>query len=534
MQKVKGKKKVKKKEKKRKSTWWWVIFSVVSILVVMSVVAVLIYAFQSLGLKGVSFSVKSGFYENDVDLEIKLGGVLLMRPIDIKYNMNGDDLGNTYELYNGSIKLEAPEEGYKLYTVTAAACKENGECTAPEVATYVLGKNLSEDVTIDVVNVNSSQKNLYDYDIGIMVGGRTFDENAAAGEQFPLGNYNNRGKAWMRDAFITRFDSNGDIIWEQSALIGVSGGTSSAYDVKSIKVSMELIDGSSKTFRLRSGSQDRSFGNIRSSVVDRLAEESGFDGRTGTKRVVMFLNGDYYGIFDMQDTFSEQNLLQKFQLSKKKNVEKVTGNGTETDVFRIFGIEKEFWNDLDSIENRDRIEELIDMDDYLKFYAILIMVNDTDWPMNNFAAWRYVGGENENNKYEDGRIRFLIRDTDIVYRTDGDAVWFEGSNEDTFRAIMENKYRGAGSSFREVMESEYYRQRFIALLRELINGPFATENVLRIVDEEVAKIEHQVKLFSSEEEYEEWRGQIELMKKAVSDRESQIRWDVKKYFDVEL
>ena len=527
-------KKNKERDGGRRNLRRWIVVGVISVLVVVGMIIALVYTFQSVGLRGVSFSAESGFYESDIDLEIKPGGWFLTQPIGIKYTMNGDDLENTNDLYSRAIKLEVPEEGYKLYTIKATACKEDDECTEPEVATYVLGKNLDEDVTIDIVNVNSSQKSLYDYDVGIMVGGRTFDENVAAGEQFAQGNYNNRGKAWMRDAFITRFDNNGDVVWNQDVHIGVSGGTSSAYDVKSIKVSMELQNGNSKTLRLRSGSQDRSFGNIRSSVVDRLAEESGFDGRTGTKRVVMFLNGDYYGIFDMQDTFSEQNLLQKFQLSKKKNVEKVTGNGTETDVFRIFGVREDFWDDLDLAENRERIEKLVDMDNYLKFYAIMIMVNDTDWPMNNFAAWRYVGGENENNKYEDGRIRFLIRDTDIIYHTDGDTIWFEGATGDTFRAMMDSKYRGAGSSFRKVMKSNYYRQRFIELLRELINGPFATENVLKIIDEEAAKIEHQVKLFSSAEEYEEWKEQIEILKKTASERERQMRRNVREYFDTEL
>ena len=100
--------------------------------------------------------------------------------------------------------------------------------------------------------------------------------------------------------------------------------------------------------------------------------------------------------------------------------------------------------------------------------------------------------------------------------------------------MMDNENRGNSSSFRQVMSSKYYSQRFIELLRELINGPFATENVLRIIDEEAAKIEHQVKLFSSAEEYEEWKDQIELMRKAASGREGQMRWNVKEYFDTEL
>ena len=510
----------------------WVVFGVFSFFVVLGGVVALIYAYQSSGLNGVVFSLESGFYDEEIELEINPDGTLLMQPIDIKYNMNGDDLEETSVPYDEKIKLNIPDEGYNLYTITAYACKEGGECTEPQTATYVLGKNLGEDVTTDIININSSQKNLYDYDIGIMVGGRTYDENFASGNINAKGNYNNRGKEWMRSAFVTGFNPGGSIIWEQEGYIGISGGSSSEYDVKSIKVSMELQDGNTKTFRLRSGSQDRDMGNIRSSIVDRLAEESAFDGRTGTKRVVVFLNGNYYGLFDMQETFSEQNLAQKFQLSKSKNVKRVSGS--EIDVFAAFDIKDEYWEDLDSVENRDRIEELIDMNDYLKYFAIFILTNNTDWPMNNFTVWRYEKGKMRDNKYEDGRIRFLIRDTDIIYHLDDNANWFEGANGDIFQQIMDNEYRGAGSSFRKVMESEYYRQKFVDLLRDLIDGPFATENVLKIVDEEKSKIEHQIKLFYSDDEYEVWGRQIDLLKAAVSMREEQIRADVDRYFGVEL
>ena len=523
-----------KKTVRRRWPCWGMVLGVVLAGTIAVLVGLHIFMYNSWGLRGVRFSYETGFYEDNIEVEMHPEGFLVTRPVRIKYNMNGDDLENTSEEYTNAVRLEVPEEGYKLYTVTATACEDNGECLDPQAAIYVLGKNLNEDITLDIININCSQENLYDYDKGIMVKGRTYDEGMMAGEKILLANYNQRGKAWMREAFITRINGDGKIVLRQNVHIGVSGGSSSEYDVKSIKFLMELPNGNWGSFRLRSGGQDHDTGNIRSSVVDRLAEESMFDGRTGTERVVVFLNGKYYGIFDMQETFSEQNLVNRFGLSKKKNVEKISESGSEAYIFKKFGLEDENWDNLDLAENRDKIEAMIDMDDYLKYYAIFIMTNNTDWPMNNFIAWRYVNGEHTDNQYEDGKIRFLIRDTDLVYYTNGNRIWFEGAVGDTFRAMMDNEHRGVGSSFRKVMKSEYYRARFINLLRDLINGPFATENVLRIIDEEAAKIEHQVELFSTEEEYEEWKGWIELMKKAASERENQIREDVKEYFGVEL
>ena len=534
MRKIKGKKKVKKKQERR-NVQGWIIFGVVSILAVAGVTTGLIYTYQSLGLKGVRFSVGSGFYDDDVELEIKPDGFFLTQPIDIKYNMNGDDLENTSELYNGSIKLEVPEEGYKLYTITATACKKDNECTEPEVATYVLGKNLDEDVTIDIININSSQKNLYDYDIGIMVGGKTYDENdKEESDGYVWGNYNNRGKKWMKDAYIIRFDISGQLVWDQVAYIGISGGTSASFETKSMKIALPSKNkhDQEEVFRLHSGSQDQFSGNVRTSIASRLIEESGFDGGTGTKRVVAFLNGDYYGLFNIQQNYSEYNLARKFGIEKEKYIKK--HKGSEKNVFRDFGLEDEIWEDLDLTANREKLENLVDMDNYLEYYAIQILLNNTDWPMNNFEAWRYDKLNRLGDGYKDGRIRFLVYDTDLVYQTEDNINWFEGSIGNIFSFLMESKFNGRESSFKKVMESKYYCQKFVELLRELTNGPFATENVLKIVDEEMNKIERQVKLFNTDESFSKWLEQIELVKKAVTEQENEIKNNVKKYFGVEL
>lgn len=524
---------------KKKKTWWscykWYVIGVILLLFVVLVV-LLIIMLNPFGLKGVTFSKESGFYNDSIEIELEPDGMLLVKQPAIKYNLNGDDLNDSGEWYNEPIRLESPEEGYALYSITAYACKDDGECTEPQVATYVLGKNLDEDVTLDIISINSAHKGLYDYETGIMVGGRTYDLNSTLGPlPFTMGNYNNRGKRWQRIASITRLDADGKIIWDEYGYIEISGGTSASYGIKSMKIILNHgkdHDESLETFRLRSGSQDQFSGNVRSSIVSRLAEESGFDGGVDTRRVVVFLNGEYYGIFDMQQNLSEYNLAKRFNIEKEKKIRKI--KGPEDTVFNKFGLEKSIWDDLDLQENRDVLESKVDMDDYLKYFAIQILFNNTDWPMNNFEAWRYEGKSKTGNKYEDGRLRFIIYDTDLIYYTEGNIDWYDGAIGDVFRFLLESKYRGTGSSFGKVIKSDYYRERFIDIMGSLLKGPFKTENVSRIVDEEAEKIEHQVRLSSSDEEYEEWREQIELLRKAVSKREEEVKGIIKEFFKVEL
>lgn len=526
-----------KRGRLNKNMKYWLGVTGILLAIIMSLVSFFVYF--HFGLRGVSivFDKKSGFYDDSIDVNIGIEGFSINSPVFIKYNMNGNVLNTEGEDYNGAIRLEVPETAYDLYTLSAMACDNDGNCTEPVVKSYVLGHNIDEDATLKIINVNCSQNDLDDYYTGIMVGGATYDMYRDLTEEgeYVLGNYNNRGKKWMRDAYITMFDTDGASLIDQYGYLGVSGWTSSAYSTKSLKVSMYIEDGENfreETFKLRSGSQDQFSGNIRSSLVSRLAEESGFEGGVSTERVVVFLNGEFYGIFDMQDTFSEVNMQRKYGIEKKKNIRKY--KSAEKFVFEAMGIENDLWMNLDSVEGRRRLEEEIDMDNFLKYYAIQILVNNTDWPTNNYGAWRYEGKDEGNNKYTDGRARFLLYDMDITYYSDENIQWFEGINEDAFISIMENKYGGRDSVFPKVMETEYYRNRFIEIMRELINGPFRTENVLKIIDEEAAKIDHQVELWSTPEEYEEWKQWIEIMRNDAATREQEVRNDILEYFDVVL
>ena len=93
------------------------------------------------------------------------------------------------------------------------------------------------------------------------------------------------------------------------------------------------------------------------------------------------------------------------------------------------------------------------MDNYLLYYAINILANNTDWPQNNFEIWKYDGPYIENNKYTDGRYRFLIYDTDLTYYSSKNEIFFDGCDKDTFVSLMENIYRSEDSTFSNVMKS---------------------------------------------------------------------------------
>lgn len=563
----------------------------------------------------VIYSHDTGLYTEDITLELSLKDLnlneKLMTPVSaIRYTLNGDDPRISGTVYSGPIRLELTNSAHvanvtnaasqtsatnqtnnanqtstttssanskltetatppNVYPLKTTYCYANGACTTPQIKTFILSNNPEKDIPLDLISLTSAHDNLYSYDRGIMVPGKTFDDNVKNGADpdagFVDGNYNNRDESWIRDAEVILYDTDTEQIkWDQNIGIQISGHTSVLDNAKSLKLVANKKYGYDKlaysfgesgssasavnalsagqtalsvpkkynSLRIRSGGQDKWSGNIRSSLVSRLAEQSGFDGYSATRRAVAYLNGEFYGLFDVQQNYSDSFLKNRFNLENSDDIEKFKGG--EYNIFADAGLTGLFEKDLNVAKNREALEQMVDMDNYLLYFALEILWNNTDWPQNSFEMWRYNGEKIENNPYSDGRWRFLIYDTDVIYSRDGNLVYFEGQIEDQFKAIMEGKNRAYDSTFVSVMESTYYRQKFVSILKELLSGPFKTENILKIVDSEASIIEPAIKLYSTPEEYESWQKQIELLRLAVQEQAPRLKDDVYEYFGIRL
>ncbi|MBQ9886918.1 MAG: CotH kinase family protein [Lachnospiraceae bacterium] len=499
---------------------------------------------------GITANLESGFYNKAIDIELSCQDTLNSKAI--YYTLNGNDPTEDSEIYESGITLE-PVEGLKIYPLKAVVIKD-GKAGPVFERTYVLGSDIKEKYGLDIVSITSDEKNLYDYDTGILVPGRLYDENLEAGVQdYIPGNYNSRTPEWLRDAHVSMFTPDGGVVFEKDVDLGISGGTSAAFAVKSLKLSTKtyengrdkfnitlINDGSGysynsipdgyNTLRLRSGSQDQIYGNIRSAVVSRLANEAGFDGCTTTRRCIVFLNGAYYGIFDMQQSYSNSYLAAKFGLPDSENIEAI--KSSEENINNATGLIKYFEPDLDKQENREKLESVVDMDNYLMYYALNVLVNNTDWPGNNYELWRYTGGYDGKNKYTDGRYRYLIFDTDMVYVTEAMPNDYEGFKGDILEQLITKQFRAESSGFTNVINTKYYRDKFVTMVSDLLNTVYTKSNIFDVVDEENAKIQAARKIFYEEDFVNSAESFVSEIKKAAFLREGRLRSVLREYYDL--
>ena len=444
-----------------------------------------------------------------------------------------------------SYLADNPAAGTRVYTVRAKIiCGE--EETRTQYAVYGIGTGALPGEGEYIVCVDTEDANLYDYDIDILVGGRIFDEHQ--GSKYH-GNYMERGEEWGRPCHVAIFDGRGNLVDDRSAGVFVSGGMSRRLDQKSLNLAFgepwcdEDSDGHLGLdifpdpleseyahvgfythLRLRARSQiSRTF---REELVCELAGRSGEPSVAASRSGLVFLNGSFYTLAELEPTFSNSYLAHRFDLPETDSIEKKKGK--ESSVFSKLNVSELFAADLTEEKNRQALEAAVDMDDYLLYYAINVLDNNLDWPRNNVQAWRYTGEHDPSNPYTDGRIRFTVFDSDKAYNTDSSLDDKFGT--DNFVSMMTNTKRGFESRFRDVMRADPYRERFVTIVCDLMNTSFATDHVLEKIKEYYDMQEKEYRAYFSPEYMSLVEEDEKAALRAAADSNDMTRRDLEEYF----
>lgn len=456
---------------------------------------------------------------------------------------SGEQSQKEEDLSGASYAADNPASGILVHTVRARIiCAE--EQSDLQFGVYCLGTGLLPTAGDYIVCVDTDERSLYDYDTGILVGGRNLDEHD--GSKY-FGNFMQRGEEWTRPCHVAVFDGEGNLIEEHRAGMSVSGGMSRRLAQKSLNLAFGepygdpdghlLLDvfpdlpeadcahvGKYTHLRLRARSQvPRTF---REAITAELADGSGERASTHTCPGMVFLNGSFYMLAELEPSYSNSLLSHRFNLPDTDSIEKKKGK--ESSVLKKMGVSELFAADLTKAENRKALEAAVDMDDYLLYYAINVLENNLDWPRNNVEAWRFTGEYDPENPYTDGRIRFVLFDSDKAYNTNPDLEKTFGT--DTLVSMMENTRRGYGSRFRDVMAAEPYRDRFVTILCDLMNTSFRTDNVLSLMQQLCSSSEEEFRMFFTPDYMDRITEDQNLAMEAEAGYNTRIEKDLRKYF----
>ena len=478
----------------------------------------------------ITFSAMSGFYEEPFTLEISCTS----RNAVIYYTLDGSTPDETSLRYEGPLTLEdsstrpdvltritginsnqdyIPTQDFPTaHVVRAVAISSKGEKSAVVSATYFVGYDraaLYGDTAI--VCLVTDKENLFDYETGIYVLGKIYDQWApqqteAFDDWQAVGNFSQRGDDWERPVSVTFLPAEGEG-FTQNMGMRIKGGASRGYSQKSLRLIAREIYGQKnvkyaiypdnlrqsdgevvekyKSFTLRTGANDLHFAKIRDPYITNLSAGLRFD-TAANMPVIAFINGEYWGVYTLNEEYTDNYIQYHYGIDNENVVMVKCGaleEGQEED-FALFDEMFEFvaWEALEDPDVYAQACEMLDMGSFADYCVVQFYVVNEDGPFanNNWQMWR-VRTPDGSSPYADGKWRMMLYDTDY---SSGVYSGGSGYDQDNISPILYGEdfedYHPA-LLFQNLMLSEEFRLEFIRACCDLRNVYFnsgRTEQVL--------------------------------------------------------
>lgn len=450
--------------------------------------------------KIIQFSHPSGYYASPFTLKLNYDP-----SYKIYYTLNGNTPTTSAKVYQTAgiaINDVSSDTGKDddVIVVRAAAFRNGKQVGTVVTATYIVNRKYSTFTgrynNLAVISISTDKTNLY-------------------GSNGIFTNYTEHGRESERPAHIEFFDSDGTAGYSIDAGMRVYGGTSRANPQKSLKLvarkeydpdngkfkypiiagsqnlSGELID-RYDSFILRAGGNDNLFGGgrntfLRDALIHSLAGKISNIVSQAYRPVVVYINGNYFGVYNLRDDIDKNYLEQHYGVPKNE-VAIVTyghenGNwfykideGTESDLNNYKNMLS--WianNNMASSTNYNNACKMLDMDNFIKYIAVNVFANNRDWPHNNVRAWKYTGSIN-NSYGQDGKWRFMLKDIDYSWGI----IYSPGQTENVVAeetAHSENVLRGGAgeisAAFASLMRNTQFKAQFKAFIDEMVNKYFS-------------------------------------------------------------
>lgn len=445
-----------------------------------------------------TFSRESGFYDEPFELELTAKSGTIYYTLDgslpdknsIKYEnpiliTDATNNDNVYAMRTDvstgfdeeAIHSLDPIPGYqvpdhkidKATIVRAVACDAMGHYSKVQSASYFVGFSEKDGYKgLKILSMITDPSNLFDYETGIYVTGKAYDdytkEYRGTGEYYWreeywsmwLANYRYRGVKWEREAECHFFDETGQLVLKQACGIRVHGDSSRAYNPKSLNIyARKEYDGNQKfqsdlfgtgyyasAITLFQGGNDS---NVK--VKDYLVACAIQDLNISTMHFVpyaLFLDGEYWGVYWLNEKVDSQYLQYYYDVSDNNVIMIKEGSleaGAEED-YKYYANMINFCSksDVTEPENYQKVCELIDIESYIDYYAVMLYLGrNSDWPSGNFALWRTA--KKEDGLYGDGKWRWIIFDLNSSgFAVDFDSIGYVMENDTMFRNLMTNDF----------------------------------------------------------------------------------------------
>ncbi len=425
------------------------------------------------------FSVSAGSYSSARTLSLSTstpGGV-------IRYTTNGNVPTSSSAIYSSAITISTT-------TTVRARVFASGYLPSLTVTnTYFI----NEDVELPVFTLTTDSLNLWDYNTGIYVMG----PNAESASPYFGANF---WQPWQKPATIEYFDAGMNRVMRFDAEIEIFGNYSRSKPQKSFEIKLSDRYGTSeidypiipdKSFItkydniiLRNSGTDWNVTHFRDALMERIMKTT-HSGYLAAEPAVMFLNGEFWGVYTIHEKHDENWIRLNHGLSKSEyNYLRESGSSVRVEN----GSDASWWTMYNYATTQnpgtqayyDYMNSVLDIKNYTDYFIAEIFYNNGDWIgewTNNIKMWQ--------PNAPGSKWRYLLYDTDY-------GLGLKGSVNDNRLSLARNPIEFSHSSemFDAMLNNTTFKRYFINRFADLMNTIFLPSKIEDVMEEFENPMEH--------------------------------------------
>lgn len=448
-------------------------------------------------------SSQGGFFADAHEISLTASSVNAI----VKYTLDGSDPTFTSPTADGPITI------FRNFTLKARTY-EKGKLPGTIISkSFFIGENID----LPVVSIATNSDHTDDYDFGIF-------RNSIKEREVP--------------ASIQYFDKNGTSQFSENVGIRLFGSTIYNLPQKPISVRCKGKFGASqihyklfddrdnetfKSFQLRNGGNDHNLAYFRDGLATSLIKGEMDIDYQAYKPCVVYINGDYQGIYEIRERLDADYLAANNNISSatvsiiEDSSHVVTGDGKSFENLKYYLIN----NSLQDTKNYEYVASIIDIDEYINYMINKIFIGYKLFDLNN-KYWQKT----------DGKWRWIANDMEHAF---GEIGGDEYDQNTLVKVLNQNNElpQWATLVFSKLMENNSFRSSFSQRFSTYLNTIYQPNYTISKVDSLTALLKNQmprhIYKWKTPFTMNVWQGNINFIKEFLTQRPKYIRNHLSEY-----
>ena len=386
---------------------------------------------------------------------------------------------------------------------------------------------------LPIVSLYTDPKLLFDQNVGMYVLGTSYNNSIPyEGANF--------WEDWEYPFNFQYYDLDGKLQTDATAGVKIFGGWSRANEQRSFSLFARSVYGT-KNFNynyfkernyqkfeslvLRNSGNDWMRSMMRDAVMTGILANTTLDFQAYSP-VVSYLNGQYWGIYNMREKVDEHFL------SSRHNVSTDSIDLLESDGSLIHGDAQSYnelknfiqQNSLAGNANYNKAIAQIDETNFIQYQAAEIYYNNTDWPGNNIKFW----------KEKSGKWKWILFDTDFGLGIYNANDYTMNSLEFALATNGPNWPNPPWSTLflRKLLENNQFKVKFVNYFADMINTVFLPTSAQNYIDSLANNIQNEIPAHYNRwsTNINNWQSNLTVMKNYFVQRPAYMRNFIRQRF----